>query len=110
MLYTGDDARWRNTRHILTPFFYNTDFSKIDSLMDDVCKKHLQKGVDEDKGNIELLNFTFRSTLDLVLRTLYSVELKDRDFECLAKCMCHFIVPTSSGEFLFDGEKYNVFE
>ena len=49
-------------------------FLKIDSVIDDVCKKHLQKSVDEDKGKIELLNFTFRSTLDLVYRTLYSVE------------------------------------
>ena len=110
MLYTGTDDGWRKARHVLTPFFYNTNFTEFDDVMDKVCKKHLHAACENSSGNIELLNLTFRTTLDLVVRVLYGVELDQTQFDCLFLCLSKFIVPESSGLFEFDGKKFDTFE
>lgn len=109
MLYVGSGDRWRQMRHVLSPFFYKTDFAKVDGAMDDVCKKHLQAAISNTDGNIELLDLTLRTTLDLVLRIVYGLEIDDKSFEGLLLCLAKFIVPESSGSFKFDGKTHETF-
>jgi len=93
MLYTGDDQRWRTARYHLSPYFYNSDFSKLDKKMSNIVKKHIERIVTENKGETELLELCLFITIDLLCQVLYDSALNEEDLTLLTYCMAEYIVP-----------------
>jgi len=93
MLYTGTDSRWRKGRQLMSPYFYNTDFTDIDSDIDKVLTKHLNEVVDRKGGQTELLTLTLRSTIDLICQLIFGVELQAKEFDLLVASLSDYIVP-----------------
>lgn len=98
MLYTGTDKRWRTARQHMAPFFYNTDFTALDPKIDSIVQKHLNEILVKKSGTSELLTFTLRTTIDLVVQLLYGIELLGKDFELLVASLSDYIVPGHHNE------------
>lgn len=96
MLYTGDDDRWRHARMDLTPFFYNSDFTKLDDQMDKVVQIHLKKTQMKKKGKAELLELMLYVTVDLLCQVLYGCELPSKELDILVDAVAEYTVPGTS--------------
>jgi len=103
MLYTGDDEGWKAARSELTPFFYKTDFTKLDDRMDSVCQKHLQRIAMKHHGEEELLELLLTVTVDLLCQCLYRCALPADELQLLTEAMAEYTVPGTTKHQKFPG-------
>jgi cytochrome P450 len=103
MLYAGSGENWRNARGDLTPHFYGTDFSSMDSKMDEIVRKHLQDVSKRNHAAEELLQITFTMTTDLLCQLLYGCVLPPVELGILVDSLGEYIVPGSSSSMTYPG-------
>jgi len=103
MLYTGDDANWKNTRHSLSPYFMLSNFEKINELVDTIVNKHLVRLLRYRNGRAELLELMLFVTVDLLCQTLYGASLALDDLTVLVESLAEYTVPATAHRGTYDG-------